>query len=90
MCYGRITNDNASSVLLCYVQVQIVHKKLDFSHITSRCGSKDNIKHVPGGGNVSVQCHLSYVNSFHNNVLLIEVQACDEPHITRSAYNELV
>lgn len=35
------------------LQVQIVHKKLDFSHVTSRCGSKDNIKHVPGGGNVS-------------------------------------
>ncbi|XP_029971740.1 microtubule-associated protein 4 isoform X5 [Salarias fasciatus] len=35
-------------------RVQIVHKKLDFSHITSRCGSKDNIKHVPGGGNVQI------------------------------------
>uniref|UniRef100_A0A672JJN0 Microtubule-associated protein n=1 Tax=Salarias fasciatus TaxID=181472 RepID=A0A672JJN0_SALFA len=35
-------------------KVQIVHKKLDFSHITSRCGSKDNIKHVPGGGNVQI------------------------------------
>ncbi|XP_067219900.1 microtubule-associated protein 4 isoform X9 [Chanodichthys erythropterus] len=35
-------------------EVQIVHKKLDFSHITSRCGSKDNIKHVPGGGNVQI------------------------------------
>lgn len=34
-------------------QVQILHKKLDFSHVTSRCGSKDNIKHIPGGGNVS-------------------------------------
>ncbi|XP_068195968.1 microtubule-associated protein 4-like [Antennarius striatus] len=35
-------------------RVQLVHKKLDFSHITSRCGSKDNIKHVPGGGNVQI------------------------------------
>uniref|UniRef100_UPI0037E8D77D microtubule-associated protein tau-like isoform X1 n=1 Tax=Semicossyphus pulcher TaxID=241346 RepID=UPI0037E8D77D len=35
-------------------RVQIVHKKLDFSHVTSRCGSKDNIKHVPGGGNVLI------------------------------------
>ncbi|KAG9355993.1 hypothetical protein JZ751_000837, partial [Albula glossodonta] len=34
--------------------VQIVTKKLDFSHVTSRCGSKDNIKHVPGGGNVQI------------------------------------
>ncbi|TDH06066.1 hypothetical protein EPR50_G00130720 [Perca flavescens] len=35
-------------------RVQIVHKKLDFSHITSRCGSKDNIKHVPGGGKFQI------------------------------------
>ncbi|KAK2821897.1 hypothetical protein Q5P01_021962 [Channa striata] len=35
-------------------RVQILHKKLDFSHVTSRCGSKDNIKHVPGGGNVQI------------------------------------
>ncbi|XP_060899875.1 microtubule-associated protein 4-like isoform X3 [Labrus mixtus] len=35
-------------------RVQVVHKKLDFSHVTSRCGSKDNIKHVPGGGKVQI------------------------------------
>ncbi|XP_026169130.1 microtubule-associated protein tau-like [Mastacembelus armatus] len=35
-------------------RVHIMHKKLDFSHVTSRCGSKDNIKHVPGGGNVQI------------------------------------
>ncbi|KAL4657126.1 microtubule-associated protein 4-like [Arapaima gigas] len=35
-------------------KVQIVSKKLDFSHVTSRCGSKDNIKHVPGGGNIQI------------------------------------
>ncbi|XP_029110770.1 microtubule-associated protein 4 isoform X4 [Scleropages formosus] len=35
-------------------KVQIVNKKLDFSHVTSRLGSKDNIKHVPGGGNVQI------------------------------------
>ncbi|MBN3314612.1 MAP4 protein, partial [Atractosteus spatula] len=34
--------------------VQIITKKLDFSHVTSRCGSKDNIKHVPGGGNIQI------------------------------------
>ncbi|XP_043922004.1 microtubule-associated protein 4 [Protopterus annectens] len=32
--------------------VQILSKKVDYSHVTSKCGSKDNIKHVPGGGNV--------------------------------------
>ncbi|XP_061109981.1 microtubule-associated protein 4-like isoform X1 [Conger conger] len=35
-------------------KVQIVNKKADFSHITSRCGSKDNMKHVPGGGNIQI------------------------------------
>ncbi|XP_052339897.1 microtubule-associated protein 4-like [Oncorhynchus keta] len=35
-------------------KVQIVTKKLDFSHVTSRLGSKDNIKHVPGGGKVQI------------------------------------
>lgn len=36
------------------LQVQIVSKKVSYSHIQSKCGSKDNIKHVPGGGNVSM------------------------------------
>ncbi|XP_039693557.1 microtubule-associated protein 4 isoform X6 [Pteropus medius] len=35
-------------------KVQIVSKKLNYSHVQSKCGSKDNIKHVPGGGNVSI------------------------------------
>ncbi|XP_053571621.1 uncharacterized protein LOC128661387 [Bombina bombina] len=34
-------------------KVQIVSKKVNYSHIQSKCGSKDNIKHVPGGGNVA-------------------------------------
>nr|XP_032642483.1 microtubule-associated protein 4 isoform X4 [Chelonoidis abingdonii] len=33
-------------------KVQIVSKKANYSHVQSKCGSKDNIKHVPGGGNV--------------------------------------
>lgn len=37
------------------LQVQIVSKKVSYSHIQSKCGSKDNIKHVPGGGNVSMR-----------------------------------
>nr|XP_010588143.2 microtubule-associated protein 4 isoform X2 [Loxodonta africana] len=36
-------------------KVQIVSKKMNYSHIQSKCGSKDNIKHVPGGGNVQIQ-----------------------------------
>lgn len=35
------------------VQVQILDKKLDLTNVQSRCGSKDNIKHTPGGGKVS-------------------------------------
>lgn len=35
-------------------KVQIVSKKVNYSHIQSKCGSKDNIKHVPGGGSVSM------------------------------------
>ncbi len=34
-------------------QVKILNQKLDFSNVQSKCGSKDNIKHAPGGGNVS-------------------------------------
>ncbi|XP_018427018.1 PREDICTED: microtubule-associated protein 4-like [Nanorana parkeri] len=34
-------------------KVQIVSKKANYSHVQSKCGSKDNIKHVPGGGNVT-------------------------------------
>ena len=29
-----------------------MHEKLDFSHVQSKCGSKDNLKHSPKGGNV--------------------------------------
>lgn len=35
-------------------KVQIINKKLDLSNVQSKCGSKDNIKHVPGGGSVSI------------------------------------
>ncbi|TNN03353.1 hypothetical protein fugu_000382 [Takifugu bimaculatus] len=36
-------------------QVQIVHKKIDLSNVTSKCGSKVNIHHKPGGGNVEIK-----------------------------------
>lgn len=36
-------------------QVQILDQKLDFGNVQARCGSKDNIKHTPGGGRVSKQ-----------------------------------
>lgn len=34
-------------------QVQILDKKLELGTVQARCGSKDNIKHTPGGGKVS-------------------------------------
>lgn len=36
-------------------QVQILDKKLELGNVQARCGSKDNIKHTPGGGKVSDQ-----------------------------------
>ncbi|CAB1328701.1 unnamed protein product, partial [Coregonus sp. 'balchen'] len=35
--------------------VQIQTKKIDLSHVTSKCGSLDNIHHRPGGGNVRIE-----------------------------------
>lgn len=34
--------------VLSHAQVQIVHKKIDLTNVTSKCGSKDNIRHKPG------------------------------------------
>ncbi|XP_068557772.1 microtubule-associated protein 4-like isoform X2 [Cebidichthys violaceus] len=38
-------------------RVQIQYKKVDLSKVTSKCGSKDNIKHKPGGGDVKIESH---------------------------------
>ncbi|XP_016533510.1 microtubule-associated protein 4-like isoform X10 [Poecilia formosa] len=38
-------------------RVQILNKKVDVSKVTSKCGSKDNIKHKPGGGDVKIESH---------------------------------
>ncbi|CDQ63605.1 unnamed protein product [Oncorhynchus mykiss] len=34
--------------------VEILDQKIDFSNVQSKCRSKDNIKHIPGGGNVQI------------------------------------
>ncbi|NP_001371775.1 microtubule-associated protein 4 isoform 51 [Homo sapiens] len=49
------TNTSAPDLKNVRSKVQIVSKKVSYSHIQSKCGSKDNIKHVPGGGNVQIQ-----------------------------------
>lgn len=38
-------------------KVQILSKKVDLSKVTSKCGSKSNIKHKPGGGDVKIESH---------------------------------
>ncbi|KAE8575335.1 hypothetical protein XENTR_v10003805 [Xenopus tropicalis] len=40
--------------LFFFIQVQIVHKKIDLSSVQSKCGSKDNLKHMPGGGTIQI------------------------------------
>ncbi|KAF7239152.1 Microtubule-associated protein tau [Varanus komodoensis] len=40
---------------ILFSQVQIVYKPVDLSHVTSKCGSLDNIHHKPGGGQVEVK-----------------------------------
>ncbi|NXG52758.1 MTAP2 protein, partial [Psilopogon haemacephalus] len=46
--------------------VRILNKRIDFSDIQSRCGSRDNIKHSAGGGNVSSMdtLFLIYISCF--------------------------
>ncbi|KAJ1098842.1 hypothetical protein NDU88_003949 [Pleurodeles waltl] len=41
--------------------VQILNKKVDPSKVTAKCGSKVNIKHKPGGGDVKIENHQSSV-----------------------------
>lgn len=59
-----------SSLILFFwlSKVQIINKKLDLSNVQSKCGSKDNIKHVPGGGSVStvtlsMQCAAAFAET---------------------------
>lgn len=47
--YFSGTGDLMGSIVICVLpQVQILNKKVDVSKVTSKCGSKDNIKHKPG------------------------------------------
>ncbi|NXL32872.1 MTAP2 protein, partial [Glaucidium brasilianum] len=50
--------------------VRILNKKIDFSDIQSRCGSRDNIKHSAGGGNVSSTDTLSDLLLSHSSLLI--------------------
>uniref|UniRef100_A0A3Q1G6M2 Microtubule-associated protein 4-like n=1 Tax=Acanthochromis polyacanthus TaxID=80966 RepID=A0A3Q1G6M2_9TELE len=46
-----------SSTPAAKARVQILNKKVDVSKVTSKCGSKDNIKYKPGGGDVKIESH---------------------------------
>jgi len=67
--FGDVTHGQApdghvvSHTLFWLPKVQIVNKKLDFSSVQSKCGSKDNIKHIPGGGSVSTFTLSMHYNS---------------------------
>ncbi|XP_031694653.1 microtubule-associated protein tau-like isoform X2 [Anarrhichthys ocellatus] len=47
-------------------KVQIPHKKLNLTSVSSKCGSKDNICHKPGGGKVDFKTVQSKVGSLEN------------------------
>ena len=40
--------------------MKITTEKLDFSRVDSKVGSKDNIKHKPGGGQVKPRCQNDF------------------------------
>lgn len=42
--------------LIC-LQVQILNKKVDVSKVTSKCGSRVNIKHKPGKALDLIKCY---------------------------------
>ncbi|KAL3054883.1 hypothetical protein OYC64_017747 [Pagothenia borchgrevinki] len=44
-------------------KVQILYKKVDLSKVTSKCGSKDNIKYKPGGGDVKIESHKQNIKA---------------------------
>lgn len=47
-----------------FPQVQILNKKVDLSKVTSKCGSKDNIKHKPGRSSILLTSILLYFPPF--------------------------
>ena len=53
-------------------QVQILSKKVDLSKVTSKCGSKDNIKHKPGElADVALTWHSIYYVVLSNVIMYI-------------------
>ncbi|KAF5899350.1 microtubule-associated protein 4-like isoform X1, partial [Clarias magur] len=50
-------------------KVQILTKKVDLSRVTSKCGSRVNIKHKPGGGDIKIESHkVNFKDKAHSKV----------------------
>ncbi|KAM9417307.1 uncharacterized protein ACWYII_023424 isoform 26-T26 [Salvelinus alpinus] len=60
-------------------KVQILNKKVDLSKVTSKCGSKANIKHKPGGGDVKTESQkVNYKDQAKSKVGSMD-NLCHEP-----------
>lgn len=60
-------------------KVQILNKKVDLSKVTSKCGSKANIKHKPGGGDVKSESQkVNYKDQAKSKVGSMD-NLCHEP-----------
>lgn len=55
MSQSRTDAQSSPSKETSQAKVQILNKKVDLSKVTSKCGSKANIKHKPGGGEVKIE-----------------------------------
>ncbi|KAG7231994.1 hypothetical protein INR49_010027, partial [Caranx melampygus] len=53
-------------------KVQIVNKKMDLSNVASKCGSKVNIHHKPGGGKVEIKSERVDFKAVHSKVGSLE------------------
>uniref|UniRef100_A0A3P9JSF8 Microtubule associated protein 4 like n=1 Tax=Oryzias latipes TaxID=8090 RepID=A0A3P9JSF8_ORYLA len=58
-----INKTSESSTPTAKARVQILNRKVDVSKVTSKCGSKDNIKYKPGGGDVKIESHKSNIKA---------------------------
>lgn len=67
------------------LQVQILDKKVDLSNVQARCGSKDNIKHTPGGGKVrNLSVHLTVKICFIISELTKMIPQCEVEEVCRN------
>lgn len=59
---------------------------MDFSSVQARCGSKDNIKHIPGGGKVcGPEHHIFGLFMFHSSASILRYKEIKDPQF-QAAY----